>query len=183
MHPRHPARRALLAPAALLLVLTGCGGDEPSAAPSSAAPSSAAPSSAPAGDAPLSKADYVTAAEAVCTKAGTDGEAVPQPADPAGFAPYLQKTLDIAAGAVADLQALRPPAADAADLEAKFTGPLAQQVELFRPLVPLIAEAAKAPDPATALDQVPTPETPKADDAYLSAYGMPTCASFASSEG
>jgi hypothetical protein len=175
VHSRRRVPLALAGSSLLLLGLTACGGDDAGA--------SGAGPAAPAADAPLSKAEYVTAAEAVCSRAAEEGTAIPEPSDPVGFAPYLQQTLDVAAKAVADLQALRPPEADAADLSAKFTGPLATQVELFRPVVGQIAEAAKAADPTAALDQVPTPEAPPADEAYLTAYGMPTCATFASSEG
>lgn len=151
---RHPA--ALLSLVVPVVLVAGCGGGSSPAA--------------------LSKPDYVSKAEAICTTATTALNALTPPTAASGLAGYLDSTVKAASSATDALQALRPPAADAAALKTKFTGPLAAQVASVKKLIPLYDQAAKAANPQAALAEVPAPQLPRPDTAYLTSYGMPACA-------
>jgi len=129
-------------------------------------------------DAPaaLSKADYVKQADAICTTATTTLQGLTAPKNAAELGPYLTRSVGTAKTATDALDRLPAPAADAADLKAKFTGPLAGQVAAVQKLIPQYEAAAKAPDPKTALAAVPRPDIPRPDTAYVTSYGMPGCA-------
>jgi len=175
-------RTALLAAPLLGLALTACGGGGGGAAGgrAGASPSPAVASSAAASPAgALAKPDYVTRAEAICGKAQADVASIPAPKDAAAFGSYLDSTIQVAGRSVTDLQALQPPAADAAELKSKFTEPLAAQVTAIREVLPKVKAAAASSDPSAAVKALEQPNAPRADSTFLSGYGLPTCAKYA----
>ena len=134
---------------------------------------------APAAAGPLSKADYVTQANDICTKAKTELAAIPRPTAPAQFETYLTSSVARAKKAATDLQALPAPAADAAELKAKLTDPLAGQVQAIEAVLPDFTAAAKSANPQKALAAIRPPALPRPDTAYLDAYGLKACSGLA----
>ena len=147
------------------LTLAGCGG------------SSASPAQAP-----LSKADYVQQANALCTTATTTLKGITPPKSAAELGPYLTKSLSAAQTATTGLKQLQPPAADAKDLAAKFTDPLAKQVDAVKVLIPQYEQAAKAADPKAAVAAIPRPPITPPDQAFVTGYGMTACATLSTSK-
>lgn len=127
----------------------------------------------------LSKADYVKQADAICTTATTTLAGLSPPTSAADLGPYLQKSVGAAQTATDELGRLRAPKADAADLKAKFTGPLAEQVAAVKALIPQYEAAAKAADPKAAVAAIPRPDVAHPDPAYVTSYGMAACAKLA----
>lgn len=155
------ARRTALAVLPLAL-LAACGGSSDKA--------TSTPSPTPAG---LSKAAYIAASEAICTKANADIDAVPAPASVKDFPTSLQSTLTIADKATTDLEALGAKQADSTELTKTFLGPLRAQVTAIRAFLPKVAEAAaKGQAAVEALDE---PKVPEADLAAMRAYGFTAC--------
>lgn len=150
--------RPVLLGAVLAATLTGCGGGSSTSS------------------APLSKADYVSRADAICASATTALKKLTPPTGTAGLGPYLSSTVQAAGGATDALRALRPPKADAAALAAKFTGPLSAQVASVKQLIPKYEAATKAANPQAALAAIPRPQLPSPDAGYISSYGMTACA-------
>jgi len=155
------------------LALAGCGGGD-------STNGAAAGASTPA---ELTKQAYVEQASAICTQASTDLRALPQPTDAAGFTSYLNGSVAAAKKATTALSALPAPAADAAELKTKFTDPLSQQVSAIEALVPKFDQAAKAEDPTKAFAAIAPPQLPQADAAFLSSYGLTSCASLSQGSG
>lgn len=144
------------------LTLAGCGGSAGSAA-----------------QPPLSKADYVQQANAICTTATTTLKGITAPKSAAELGPYLTKSLDAAQTATTGLQRLKAPTADATALAAKFTDPLAKQVDAVKVLIPKYEEAAKAADPKAAVAAIPRPPISPPDQGFVTAYGMTACGTLA----
>ena len=165
------SRPALLVLPAFVLALSACGGGGDDAA--------SATSAAPAATGGLAKADYVTQAEAVCTRANTELAAQKTPTDLSQVDAYIDNGLTLAQKVSDDLAALPAPAADAADLKAKLTDPLAAKVTALRTFASQYREAAASSDPATAVGKIAAPTLPKPDSAYLTGYGFSACAQLA----
>ena len=142
-------RSRLLLPAAVL-VLAACGGGDDA------------------------KADYVEQASAVCTDAKAQLDAEERPAAVEGFAPYVQRVVQIAEQAEERLLAIEPPEDDRAELEQKLLDPLSAQVEEGRQY----EEKVKAAGIDTAklrplLGQIPG--TGDIDLAFVEEYGLGAC--------
>lgn len=146
-------RTRLLLPAPLVmtvLVLAACGGGEDA------------------------KAEYVEQASAVCSDAKAQLDAEERPAAVEGFAPYVDRVVEIAEQAEGKLLALEPPEDDKAELEQKLLDPLSAQVEEGRQY------AAKVEDAGTdsakllpLLSQIP--DTGDIDLAFVEQYGLKAC--------
>jgi hypothetical protein len=61
----------------------------------------------------LSKADFVSRADAICKRYSARIKAIPQPKSPAGIPRFVERALPLTRKELAELRALRPPAKDA----------------------------------------------------------------------
>jgi hypothetical protein len=132
----------------------------------------------------LSKAEYLTKAEAVCKKANADQEALTFPTTAAAFPTYVQDLLDLADKATKEIDALEPPAADKADLETKVINPLKGQIVLGKTYLERIKEAVAANDQQKLGQLVASPPTgSKADLDWMRSYGFKECVESADTAG
>jgi protein-tyrosine-phosphatase len=146
--------RQLLAVPALLstavLLLAACGSDEDA------------------------KAEYVEQATAICSEAKAELDAQERPATPEGFAPYVQRVVEIGEDAAEQLLALEPPEDDRAELEQKLLDPLAAQLEEGREYAAKVEAAGTDTSKLLPLlGQVP--DTGDIDLAYAQEYGLSAC--------
>ncbi len=147
-------RVALVLPLLLLATACGGGGDEQADA----------------------KAAYLADAEAVCAKANEAQKAAGTPAGPAEIPGFVRSVVTIASDASAELSALEPPEADAAELESKFLGPLREQVTEGQAFATQVEETAKKGDTAAVLALLgKAPLQAKADLDFLRSYGFSAC--------
>jgi hypothetical protein len=123
------------------------------------------------------RAEYAAAADAVCTRATAAGRAIGQPATNEQYVDAVKKSLAVGEEALKGLQALTPPAEDAAGLQTAFLAPLAEQVAKTRAKIPTYEAALKAPDVLAALRAIADPAASVTIDFdYVDKYGMPACA-------
>lgn len=154
-------RLALVLP--LVLAVTACGGS---------------------GSSVLSKADYLSKAEALCKKANADIEALPFPTGVAGFSDFAAKIVTIAEDTTTALKALDAPKDDKADLQAKVLTPLDAQVQAGRDYAAKIKKAVDANDQKALGELVADPPTEgKADLAWMRSYGFKECVDTAETDG
>ena len=138
----------LLLPVALV-ALVACGGDD-------------------------AKAEYVEQATAICTDAKTQLDAEQRPATPDGFAPYVQRVVEIGEEASAELLALDPPEDDREELQARLLEPLVTQVQAGRDYAAKVEAAGN--DTAQLLPLLSqVPDTGDIDLEYAADYGLSTC--------
>lgn len=150
--------RPVLLLAASALVLTACGSDG------------------------LSKDDYTSQAEGICTQLKQDLEDVEAPATPEAFSAFYDQTLDTFSSAIDQLKELDPPGDDADKIKDGLTEPLTEQVDALRGAQPEIEEALSSDNPQEAFDEIQNPieeagEDAKVDKDFLNDYGLSTCAS------
>jgi hypothetical protein len=132
----------------------------------------------------LSKSDFVSKAEAICKKANTGQEALTFPTTAAGFPTYVQDLLELADKAEKEIEALEPPAADKADLEAKVITPLKGQIALGRTYLEDIKAAVAKNDQQKLSQLVASPPTgAKADLEWMKSYGFKECLDSANTAG
>ena len=145
-------RSRLLLPAlsTTVLVLAACGGGEDE------------------------KAEYVEQASAVCSEAKAQLDAEQRPTAADGFAPFVQRVVEIAEVAEGKLLALEPPEDDKAELEQKLLDPLSAQVEQGRQYAAKVeAAGTEQAKLLPLLSQVPG--TGDIDVAYVEEYGLKAC--------
>jgi hypothetical protein len=129
-----------------------------------------------------SKAEYVSKAEAICKKANADQAALAFPTTAAAFPGYVKSIVDLAEKATEDIEALEPPAADKADLEAKVLKPLNTALEAGKKYQADVAAAAAKNDQTKLGQLVASPPTGStADIAWMKAYGFVECVKAAES--
>ena len=142
-------RTRLLLPAAVL-ALTACGGGDDA------------------------RAEYVEQASEVCSDAQAQLAAEQRPTAVEGFAPYVDRVVEIAEEAERELLALEPPEDDREELEAKFLTPLSDQVEEGREYAEKVQAAGD--DSAALLPLLSqVPDTGDIDLAYVEEYGLSAC--------
>lgn len=145
-------------------------GGQSSTAPSSGASTAQSPEPSPSG---LSKAAFIAQADAICKKANTQVNAIPQPKTPAELQPALAASVKIADSTTTRLEQLVAAQPDADRLKQIFTGPLRQQVTTLQDFLPkVVAAAKKGPQGLMGLQP---PSLPKADLPALKQYGFTTC--------
>jgi hypothetical protein len=143
----------------LLLLVTACSG------------SSGGSSGSP-------KAAYLAKAEAICSSANTalDDAKKQLPPNIAAVPAYVHRLVDIARKDVTDLKALTPPKDDATDVQAKFIGPLTEQLADGDAFAAKVDAAAKAKDNVTLTKLVLDPPTKtRVDVAWMKSYGFTAC--------
>lgn len=142
-------RSRLLLPAAVLL-LAACGGGEEE------------------------RAAYVEQASAVCSDAQAQLAAEQRPTAVEDFSPYVDRVVEIAEEAEAELRALEPPEDDREQLEARLLDPLSAQVEEGREFAAKVEAAGS--DQAQLLPLLgQIPGTGDIDLAYVEEYGLSAC--------
>lgn len=136
------------------------------------------------GSSGLSKADYVSKAEALCKKANADVKALPFPQSTAGISDYAAKIVSIADQTTKDLVALEAPDADKADLQKKVLEPLQQQVEDGKEYAAKIKAAVESKDQKQLTELVGKPPTStEADLDFMRSYGFKECVESAKTDG
>lgn len=131
----------------------------------------------------LPKADYLKQAEVICTKANADQKAVKTPTAVTDLAPYVAKILALADSATKAIDALQPPKADRANLDAKVLRPLKGQLAAGHVYSDQVAAAAKKNDQAALIKLLSNPPAgSKADLAWMRSYGFVACVSSADTE-
>lgn len=151
-------RRALTA-VMLMLLLASCGGDGDEVSEVS------------------EKDRYLAKAEAICASANDELAAVrkTQPSSTDLLPAFVKSVVDVGRKNVTQLAALTPPAADAAQIQAKVIAPLKAQVVTGDAYTAKVAKAVKDKDPAL-LGLVTNPPTEtKADIAFMRDYGFQAC--------
>jgi hypothetical protein len=124
----------------------------------------------------LSKAAYLSQAEAICATANTDIKALQRPTSIAAVPGFVEKTLQIAEVATGKIKGLEPPAADKAQIKAKVLDPLDGQVTAGRALLEQVRTAVKNNDTAAIGRLIQNPPTgSKADLAWMRSYGFKAC--------
>ncbi len=152
-------RRALLVVPVVLGLAAGCGGSSAGVA------------------AATDKDRYLAKAEAICTSANTELAAVKktQPSSTDLLPAFVTSIVDVGRTTVDQLAALTPPAADAAQIEAKVIAPLKAQVVLGDAYAAKVAKAVKDKDPALLGLLTAPPKETKADLAFMRTYGFTAC--------
>lgn len=119
---------------------------------------------------------YLAKAEALCAQGVAEQHKLVPPKVIADFAPYVQQLVRVAGATTRGLAALRPPAADAAELRAKVLEPLQAQLRLAQTFSDDVQAATKDKDQA-ALGRLALNAPPKAqaDVAFMRSYGFSTC--------
>jgi hypothetical protein len=136
------------------------------------------------GGSDLSKADYLSKAEAVCKDANTRIDGIAAPSTPASFESFIRSTIEIAEKATKDLNALDAPSDDKADLEKKFIDPLESQVSEGKEFLDKVKAAVATNDQAELgkLLQDP-PISTQADLDWMRTYGFKECVESAETDG
>ncbi len=154
---------ALVLPVALAV---GCGGGTPAA---------------PVG---VSKATYLTRAEAICAKANADQKALKTPSAIGELAPYVAKVVALADTATQAVGALEPPRADRADVQAKVLEPLKAQLVEGHAYATKVAAASRTGDQKALVSLLSNPPTgSKADLRWMRSYGFVECVKAADTSG
>ena len=123
-----------------------------------------------------SKADYLKAAEQVCTKANAEQDALKTPTSAKELAPYVAKVVDIATRATAKLEAIEAPKADKAALKAKVFGPLDAQLTIAHQYSKDVDAATAKNDNLALIKLFSNPPTQtKADLRWMQGYGFDEC--------
>jgi hypothetical protein len=196
------ARRcgAALAVTAVLATAACSSSGSSSGSPSSSAPASgsasgsasAAPASTTSGSASggaaLTKAEFITQADALCSSIKTKLAAVPDPAsgtDYTGLENKVEVTLSLFPPYIAQVKALANRSPDAAEINTKWIDVEVADYQAAGPLYAQLATAAQAKNAAavgdlvTQLGSLPDHSTQLAS--FMTSYGLTDCASLESS--
>lgn len=131
-----------------------------------------------------SKAAFVKQAEAICTKANTARKAEKTPTSAQELPAYVRRVVTLASDASAELNALEPPKKDAAELDAKFLGPLREQVGRGQAFATQVEKTSATGDTAAVLKLLGSaPLSTTADVGFVRSYGMTACADAANPTG
>ena len=124
----------------------------------------------------VSKADYLSRAEAICTRINAEQANLTTPTAVNELAPYVDKIVALADRATRQITVLEAPKADRAALQSKVMRPLASQLAEGHAYADQVSAAAKAGD-QTALVQLlaSQPTGSKADLAWMKGYGFVEC--------
>jgi hypothetical protein len=124
----------------------------------------------------LSRAEYVSQAEAICTRINKEVDKLSAPTTPQALQTFVEKSLQLAEDGTGELKALDAPEADRADLKAKVLDPLDGQLAEGRVFLDKV-KAAVAKNDQAALGQLIThpPTGSKADLDWMRSYGFKEC--------
>jgi len=150
---------------------------------SAAATSAPATTAAPATHGAPGKADFLTAANAVCKATYTKVHALPIPTGPSDYPAIIafgQATLKLFPPFAKKIRALVARSADKAELTAQWIGPDETSFKAQEPLLKQLVAAAKAKQAdrvqqlLTQLDNMPDPS--KKIATFMTGYGLTECA-------
>ena len=132
----------------------------------------------------VSKAAYLGQAEAICAKANADQKALKTPSAIGELAPYVAKVVALADSATQAVDALEPPRADRADVQAKVLQPLKAQLVEGHTYAAKVAVAAQKGDQKALVSLLSNPPTgSKADLRWMRSYGFVECVKSADTSG
>ena len=187
----------------LVVLLTACGSSSSSAdkttAPPATTTSSSASSTSPADTsssatsattadssaATGSKAVFITKAEALCASTAVKAKAVPDPTGPTDYAAienYTKSVLSLAPSFYSELTILAAGTPDSAELNSKWIAVEKSDLAVATPILQKLSQAAASKDEAdatTLFTQLGAlPDNSDTVSAFLTSYGLPTCAAF-----
>jgi hypothetical protein len=151
--------RVALLPVLVLPLLAGCSGSSKDQVSSG-----------------LSKAAYISKAEAICSRINTEIGKLAAPTSPKAVEAFVEESLQIAEVGTGEIKALDPPEADRAAITAKVLDPLDGQLTAGRAFLVKVKEAVAKKDD-TALGRLITnpPTGSKADLDWMRSYGFKQC--------
>lgn len=158
--------------------LVGCGGSDGTASTEAAASTQADGANA---EPRMTKAEYIAAANKVCTDTEAKGNALAAPTSASEFGPYLAKAADVAQSGIDGLSGLYPPA----ELQAAHDKLIAAEekaITLTRDLAGKL-DGASAEEAATLAATIETPEFQNASkdiNAAAKELGLENCGEQAS---
>jgi len=124
----------------------------------------------------VKKADYLTQAEAICTKANAEQKNLKTPTSASSFAPYVDEVVRIAGESTTALVALTAPTKDKADLDKHVFAPLQKQLAAARTYADAVRNATKANDQTELVKLLSDPPNKTAADlAWMRKYGFKEC--------
>ncbi|HUR15390.1 MAG TPA: hypothetical protein VM097_12985 [Mycobacteriales bacterium] len=132
----------------------------------------------------LSKAQYVSKAEVICTRLNKEIDGLTAPTSPAALESFLVEALRIAESGTAEIKALDPPEADKAAIRSKVLDPLEGQVAEGKQFLEDVKAAVAKNDQAALGKLISDPPTgPEADLAWMRSYGFKECVESAKTDG
>lgn len=126
-----------------------------------------------AGSDALSKADFVSQADALCKSANAKLDADPDVTSVDSFKGYFTDLLKVADDTTSDLEKLAADQPDKDMIQKIFLTPLRGQVDALRDFQPKIDEATK--NGLEGLADLEEPDTPEADLDAMKSYGFTDC--------
>jgi hypothetical protein len=121
------------------------------------------------------RADYLAAAEDVCTEADIAVRDLGTPSGVADVPAFADKVVALVRSTVEELTAVEPPAEDAAEITAKVYDPLRADVTSAEAYAGQLKAAAAANDTATLLRLAGERPQTTADLAFMREYGFDQC--------
>lgn len=124
----------------------------------------------------VSKADYLSRAEAICTRANAEQANLTTPTAVSELAPYVRRVVALADQATRQIADLEAPKADRSAIESKVLRPLAGQLVERHAYADKVSAAAKAGDQTALVTLLGSPPTgSRADLAWMKGYGFVAC--------
>lgn len=121
------------------------------------------------------RADYLRRAEAVCAAANAQRAALRVPTADADFAPYVTEVVKVAERAATALARIAPPAADAADLRARVSGPLATDLAAGHSYLAAVATGPASGRDEALSDLLAVVSRTRPDVEWMRGYGFVQC--------
>jgi hypothetical protein len=125
------------------------------------------------GDDGLSRAEFVSRAEALCGTANTALDDEPEPTTPQEIQPYFESLLATARETAEDLTALAADQPDAGAIDTIFLTPLRGQVAVLEEYLPKVQAAVEGGEQN--LSALEEPDLPEADLDAMRDYGFDDC--------
>lgn len=138
------------------------------------------------GSTPISKADYVSKANAVCTDAGNKIKALGRPTDKSKISGYFDGIVNAEQGTIDGIKKLGYPKGDKDQITSKFLQPAQRQIDAFngsRANIEQDVQTGNRADAQKLLAQVDKSSgaSSQSINGFLRSYGLTTCASLGSS--
>lgn len=171
---------------ALALAVAACGGGGDGGSDAAPSPSASTPSAvqtttlATPSVAAMTKADWVTAVNKVCTKVTDGSDAIQNPETADDYLAAMTTLHELMETSLTELAELPPPAADAADVEKYLVEPQQRRVQTLEAALPSLESAAQADDKAAA-EKAFGEALLKADpdvqeqERWMAGYGLDEC--------
>ena len=122
------------------------------------------------------KADYLSKAEAICSKANADQTALKKPAAVTELSPYVDAIVRIADVSTTALLKLTPPSKDKAALDQHVFDPLHGQLVKLRDYADKVRAAARSKDQIALVKLLSDPPNKTAADLdWMRKYGFHAC--------